>query len=100
MGGVCGRVTAEQHEAVMKGWVIRLVIRTWKKDDFGPQVQSQLKNCIIVLGLRIAPGMRGGGLGGSPPQRAGGQVLEVRNEQWAQPIANVVPKARVVSSSS
>ena len=54
--GVCARVTAEQHEAVMKAWVISLVIKTWKKVDFGPKIQSQLNNCIVVLGLSIALG--------------------------------------------
>ena len=38
----------------------KLVIKTWKKVDFGPKVQSQLKNCTVVLGLSIAPGTQGG----------------------------------------
>ena len=53
--------------------------------------KSQLKNCIIVLGLSIAPGTQGGGWGGLPPN-------ELEAKCWRYEMSNVVPKARVVSS--
>jgi len=69
------------------------VIMTWGTVDFGPKAQSQLKNYTIVLRLSIALCTRGGGLGGSPPQRVLSRAAVTAEQREA------VTKARVISSS-